>query len=119
MERTVKIVDLADVISNDVGKEKERLVRAFAFDLYGNIIKGTPVDTGRARANWNMTNDTPNFSTTESTSPRFGTGISGDKVIYIANGLPYINRLDAGYSSQAPNGIIAPAIAKTRNKYAR
>jgi hypothetical protein len=115
--KKVKLVDLSYLIKRNAMISAATMKKAYSLTLFGEIIKATPVDTGRARANWNISDNTPNYETTRSLQPKLGMGISGENDIYIANGLPYINRLDSGHSSQAPNGIIAPAIAATRNKF--
>lgn len=113
----VKLVNLHNVINKTSISQGRLIKKAFGFTLLGEIIKATPVLTGRARANWNISDNQPNYATTESTEQQLVGYISGENDIFIANGLPYINRLDSGYSSQAPNGIIAPSIAATRNKF--
>jgi hypothetical protein len=35
----------------------------------------------------------------------------------VANDKPYIQRLDAGYSKQAPGGILKPTIREIKRKY--
>jgi len=116
--RRVELVNLKDVIAKDILQQSDTAAKAFAFTLFSEIISWTPVDTGRARANWNISNDSPDYSTTDNTASRgFDFSVSGGKDIYIANGLPYIVALDSGHSSQAPNGIISPALSSTRSKF--
>lgn len=91
-------------------------VRKITLDLWARLIDKSPVDTGRFRANWqysinarargvvagNWTSenrapkpDTPNVSAA-------GMG----KVIWITNNTAYANRLETGYSKQAPLGMV-------------
>ena len=105
-------------------KEKvDRIVtethRATALAIYGEVTQGTPVDTGRAKSNWWMD---VNSISTEIREPDNGAAgeaqaqsVSEQKtkindVIYISNNLPYINRLNEGYSLQAPAGFVESAV---------
>lgn len=93
-------------------KAKIKKVRVnYAFALYSAIVKKTPVDTGRARANWNISVGSVDDSTTEETKK---TGLkheiseinpSGDESIFISNNLPYITTLEyGGYPSPVKKG---------------
>lgn len=87
--------------------------RAITLELFGSVIKDTPVDTGRARGNWqtsigapkdgeiNRDGSGPALAEVAAESAKFGMG----KVIYLANGLPYILRLEYGWSKQQPGGM--------------
>lgn len=104
----------------------------YAFALYSSIVKKTPVDTGRARANWNVTVGSPDLSTTEDTrkTPKSKDKMpdpNGDESIFISNNLPYITKLEYGgypnppkkgsgktvngYSKQAPEGMVGVTLA--------
>lgn len=86
------------------------IFRAVALQLFDRVIRRTPVDTGRARANWNAAIDNPDMSTTDGTSPPqpsptvYMAGL-GD-TLYLTNNLPYISALEYGYSKQAPQGMV-------------
>ena len=80
------------------------------------------MDTGRARASWNTTEETQDLSVApEGDHPSYQgklaanpnpTGyLSGEKTIYITNNLDYIVDLEYGSSSQAPNGMARLAVA--------
>jgi hypothetical protein len=100
----------------------ERAVKRAAVAADTTAVLKTPVDTGRARANWVAsvsTADTSGPYETEdkaggSTIARNQATIKGWKrkqgAIYLTNSLPYIQRLDDGYSAQAPNGMSKAAI---------
>lgn len=87
--------------------------RAITLELFSSVIKDTPVDTGRARGNWQTSlgapkdgevsrnGDGPALAEVASETAKFGMG----KVIYLANGLPYILRLEYGWSKQQPGGM--------------
>ena len=86
----------------------ERVVRQVVFLLAQEMILRTPVDTGRARANWSFsvgqyraTYDAERYDQSgQATLNRFRTADYGP-VMHITNSLPYIRRLETGYSAQA------------------
>lgn len=110
---------LGVAILEDFEEQTKEQYKATAFDLYSEIVQRTPVDTGRARANWNISLGSPDFSTTRGTVPRvpfIDPQLQGGRFqeIFISNGLSYIDDLEAGLSPQAPLGITGPALAAVR-----
>jgi hypothetical protein len=116
--------------------EIKEVRRAFAFALYSSIVEKTPVDTGRARGNWNISVGSPDESTSNSTGAKFSSPKSlpepnGDESIFITNNLPYITKLEyggypdppkkdggktaGGFSKQAPNGMVGVTLANSAN----
>lgn len=83
-----------------------------ALTLDKKIVEKTPVDTGRARANWFVAEGAPRLTTTESTAPSSRPALTGRSVIFITNSLPYIVPLEYGHSGQAPNGMVRISIAE-------
>lgn len=122
-------------VSNFVDKASKTAdaeVRKICLDLLTGIVLKTPVDSGRARANWftsignpsseitNFTADTgrgisaPNQSAGSITAiSRGGADIAKatGNVLWITNNLPYIYRLEfEGWSKQAPAGMVRVTI---------
>lgn len=103
----------------------DRVMRAGAMEATGRIMQRTPVDTGRARANWNASVDeadgSVNEAATDSASKQAqGQALAasvqfadGEKFV-LANGLPYIERLEAGSSTQAPAGMVELTLAELK-----
>lgn len=106
-----------------VEEEGTRIQRKVALTTLTAAVQATPVDTGRARGNWNASVDSvdrttrdapgaPGQGATDSIN-RGAAAIGGlDKfgaVINISNSLPYIERLNEGYSAQAPAGFVEKA----------
>ena len=116
MARIVKLENLGRLVKESVKANTALEYKAIAFEMFSQVIQKTPVDTGRARGNWNITTDSPDYSTTESgQSPSVEVEVGNDfPDIYIANGLDYVVELEEGRSEQAPTGIIVPAIAAAR-----
>ena len=78
----------------------EKVRRNYAFALYSSIVKKTPVDTGRARGNWNISVGKDDTSVSDK---KMKSGLKykensinakGDESIFISNNLPYITTLE-------------------------
>jgi hypothetical protein len=86
------------------------------------IIEKTPVDTGRAKGNWMSAFDAPDTATSETRQAAQSIGglhlkftpssVARNNSIFITNSLPYIKRLENGYSKQAPAGMVRLSIAE-------
>jgi hypothetical protein len=103
---------------NKVEKPIESKTRETALILYGELVKNTPVDTGRAKANWNIDINTVDTSKTENTTSQHK-NITKTKItdtVFVSNHLPYIERLDQGYSQQAPSGFVDQSIQVAKAK---
>lgn len=88
--------------------------------LHSLIVSNTPIDTGQARANWNMSIGNPDISTTKSivrseVYSLLGVNPTSDNVAYVANGLHYIYDLEHGKSNQAPSGMVAISMAEVKS----
>lgn len=104
----------------------ELAVRKITIELFSNVILKSPVDTGRFRANWNCSIGSPDKSTSEATDKE-GAGSIGrvrsevtkytldGRSIYLANSLPYAERLENGWSNQAPQGMVRLSIVEINN----
>jgi hypothetical protein len=98
----------------------DKLTRKVALVVDQAVVSETPVDTGRARSNWIVALDEPADSTISAYAPGKGgstgssniqaaldqgrkaiAGYKTGKEIHICNNLPYIQRLNDGYSHQA------------------
>lgn len=103
-------------------------VRKIVLDIVANLTAspsqgGTPVDTGWARANWIVQIGSPHTSTfgdptSVSTAAQEAGKAAviryklGQGPVFISNNVPYILRLNEGWSQQAPAGFVQGAIAK-------
>lgn len=94
----------------------ELLVRKVSIDAFSEVILMSPVDTGRFRGNWqvgigNVPNGTLEIddktgTATVSKATAVAQGVQLGQVITLVNNLPYAERLEYGYSSQAPGGMV-------------
>jgi hypothetical protein len=120
--------EVADtVLPEQVGKLQKRIT----LDLFNRLVLKSPVGNpdlwkdpdsappgyvgGRFRANWQVTIGAPASGSTESTAPpalpNLGL-IDGKQTVWITNNVPYAERLEMGWSSQAPAGIVNISIAE-------
>jgi hypothetical protein len=103
----------------------ELVVRKLALDIFTDLLRASPVDTGRFRANWTLSLGTPNrrilwamsdigkqMQAQINLAAKRVQQADGTQVIYITNNLPYAERLNEGWSQQAPAGFVQMAIAK-------
>ncbi len=112
-------------ISRWAEKAKGRMdivVRKVCLDLFSRVIFRTPVDEGRARGNWQCTIgnipdgvlevDDKNGTVTMSRASAAVAKVRAGDVVYLVNNVPYINRLEHGWSKQAPSGMVGITVAE-------
>ena len=115
---------------DDILEKMGDIVSMMGLDLLSGIVLKTPVDTGRARGNWDLTVGAPGVGE-YGADPAGGATISRGQQrlarysfsesfpeIWISNNLPYIERLEGGYSQQAPNGMVMLTVAEVQADYA-
>lgn len=120
-----------DVAFEGMMENLRMVVRAIALEALKRIVNRTPVDSGRARMNWNVSIGGDAFQVTTDVDPSGSIAISrgsqviatydqqaGFPVITIYNNLPYIHRLETGYSGQAPQGMVAITAAELQTEVA-
>lgn len=106
----------------------KQAIRKITLEAFKRVILRTPVDTGRARANWSLSTGAPvTFSIVgedksgSATLKKTSDGVmvwecSGG--IFLSNNLPYIPVLEYGRadgkpgSNQAPNGMVRITVAE-------
>lgn len=105
----------------NIEQRADLIKRKIALGIVKELIETTPVDTGRARAGWNM-----GPMLTANVPPKDKSGYGYDvsmnvnpemapkdaDIIYIYNNVEYIGRLNAGSSTQAPREFVQIAIDK-------
>ncbi|MBT9158788.1 MAG: hypothetical protein DDT26_00035 [Dehalococcoidia bacterium] len=107
--------------AKNVPPNTDQLVRKVILAIDRAVVLATPVDTGRARANWQPSIGQPAEGTLpEPASPSAGrdqsdvraviAGYRPGLTVHITNNLPYIERLNNGSSSQAPADFVSFAI---------
>lgn len=107
--------------------EQEENLRQFVvkigFEALKRVVQKTPVDTGRARGNWQVSVGQPIETVRDERDKRGGRTISEGfdvmdaqaqpyGVVYISNNVDYIGPLEDGSSKQAPEGMVAVTVAE-------
>lgn len=120
-----RIIGISPTLKKISGKA-DRLVRGIVIQTTANIIRRTPVDTGTARGNWQIGNEPAapggdldkqdkqgSQALAEAKATLKAIGLSG--IIWITNGLPYIKRLEDGWSKQSGTGhMVKQAVAELK-----
>lgn len=97
------------------------VVRKITFEVFSRVIRKTPVDTGRARGNWIASADRPVLVALDGAkSEQQALADAGSValkqpaggVVFLANNLPYIQRLENGWSNQAPAGMVGTTLSE-------
>lgn len=94
------------------GTSLDETVRAVTVELFTGIIVTTPIDTGRARGNWQTTTQTPasgevdRLGVMESMAEVAAKAGGAGSITYLTNNLPYIIPLEEGHSDQAAPGAM-------------
>lgn len=95
------VVDVTgiDAVGEELSKEIRQFQTYLAREFKNEVVPRTPIDKGRARRGWQQRS-------------------SGNTEV-IENQVPYIERLERGWSRQAPNGFVKQAITATVAKSKR
>lgn len=113
----------ADQVGIDVGKVRRKV----ALDLFAKITARTPVDSGRLRASWAMSDGRPMVADPVGPDGK-ATGSEAQRLAdsnitatftdpfgttFIATGLPYASVIEFdGHSKQSPAGMVRVSIAE-------
>jgi len=102
--------------SNLVEEEFDRFLRMLSLEILRRLVLKTPVDTGRARGNWQVDEGQPpegelattdlNGSATIDRGSAQLQNLPNFPHVWIVNNVPYIERLEHGWSGQAPAGMM-------------
>ena len=103
------------------------VIRKVAMEVFHRVIIRTPVDTGRARANWQTSIGAPIENVLDETNkipvgtPGGSADIDralmidkhqGDESIFLTNNLPYIEALENGSSTQSAAGMVKVTLSE-------
>ena len=110
----------------------QETVKVTAISLFNGVILSSPVGNtdlwenpssapqgyvgGRFRSNWFLSFGAPSSKTTDSTSEQLNrlkevseiSKVKYSDAYTLANNLPYAERIENGWSTQAPTGVVAP-----------
>jgi hypothetical protein len=85
-----------DSLGRELDRALAKTIDELADEVFVDIRANTPIKTGNARRNWTKKVTKDNF--------------------IVENKVPYIERLEAGASRQAPKGIIGPTLDQIKGK---
>lgn len=117
-------------ITTRINNRLDERVRAATIGVFSSVIKMTPVDTGRARGNWQCTIGQPattkNWQSDAEMAMIATVPNHAGMKVYLTNNLPYIQKLEYGgygtgegatikttrdgFSVQAPYGMVRISI---------
>lgn len=121
------MADQIKVIMDGLDRLTERVVSDLAIEITANLVEDTPVDIGWARANWIPNIGAPAFSQFDRVPEPGDVPIAmarqsagqasvktsysiADGPVFVSNNVPYIQRLNDGWSTQAPKGFVQAAV---------
>ena len=108
--------------SKSVPAQVVTLHKKIALEALSRIVAKTPVDTGRARGNWQTTINSSPSEELFLTDP-VGNGaqalqiLGAYQAVIIANNVPYIIFLEQGSSQQAPSGMVMLTVEELRGMF--
>ncbi|RKY09814.1 MAG: HK97 gp10 family phage protein [Planctomycetota bacterium] len=110
-----------------VPEKVSQLQAAIALEALKRIVEKTPVDTARARGNWQTTIGTPASEVLDETdmdgmaTVQKGAAAIAElppyQVVWISNNLDYIEFLEDGSSQQSPAGMVATTVEELRQMF--
>ncbi len=114
-------------VDRTIPEKHLQLQRAVALQILSGVVMKTPVDTGRARGNWQVTIGAPATSArlvadkagAATISEGLGqlSGAQPFGVIHVGNNVAYIGKLEEGHSKQAPAGMLAITLAEVEAQF--
>lgn len=117
-------IDLAR-FAEKTGGRIDTVLQVSVLKIFSSVVLKSPVDTGRFRANWNIGSGVSDKSTSVTTDRNGTSTISAALVkakaykagptVFITNALPYAQRLEYGYSKQAPGGMVRITVAEFKD----
>jgi len=100
-----------------INKAIDKTLRSVATELFGEIIRRTPVDSGRLRGNWQININTPLLNEIARVDPagaqtisfetsKLGKFTTDHKSIWFSNNLPYATIIEDGGINRRPFGMV-------------
>lgn len=116
-----------DAFAKKVAINVTALQKKIVLEALRRLVMKTPVDTGRARGNWQVTIAAPAEGQLQETDT-IGTAtilqgleaiasLPAYEVVWISNNVDYIELLEHGHSKQAPAGMLAVTVEELRTMF--
>lgn len=114
----------AQHLADKIGVNLQIVLEKLTLDTHTKLTERTPVDTGRARASWQISEGAPstvvppptgvkstgknsqNSSPPANTIPPPTISVSGTQPVFITSAVDYMKYLEEGSSKQAPAGMV-------------
>jgi len=113
-----------DAFARKIPDRATVLQKKVALEALRRLVSKTPVKTGRARGNWQVTIGDPASGQVErldingAETIKEGVAAIADlpayQLVWISNNVDYIERLEHGHSKQAPEGMLAVTVEELR-----
>lgn len=109
-------------IASKININMSIVVRKVALDGMTKLIKESPVDTGRFKANWSTSINAMNTKATEETKSNINNQSKGiasynlGQTMFLHNNLEYAVPLEYGHSAQAPKGWVRNTAIEMQKK---
>lgn len=111
------------IFRNDALEAIDQTFRDVVITVGETVIALSPVDTGRFKANWHITFDSPDSETFPEDFDKEGSVVIAQLVaamndftvgqtVYLLNNLPYSVPLEYGHSQKAPSGMVRVTLAR-------
>jgi hypothetical protein len=103
----------------EVKSDHVDLVKEVEDFIYKRVVVRSPVRDGYFRANHNRSVNEPNYDFDENKTVGFQPQppVKFGESLFIANGAPYAERLEHGWSDQRPEGVYGVAVIAAREKF--
>lgn len=117
-------------ITDKAGANADSIARSIILQVFSSVVEKSPVDLGTFRGNWqigvgavNGNTESPDDKKALKSPPSEDnllkaelslSGYSSKKITYVSNSLPYAQRLENGYSDQAPQGMVRLTVLEFR-----
>lgn len=116
--------EVKEFFKNKLPKEVIQAQKKLVLEALKRVVMRTPVDTGRARGNWQVTIARPSDSVIDAEdktgSDTISKGLSAlsalppYQVVWISNNVDYIEFLEEGTSQQSPKGMVRLTVIELR-----
>lgn len=108
--------------ADETMERASEIFQRVAIEVGSTVIRLSPVDTGKFKANWQFSTSTPDSAIIEDFDKagnetlakliREAGQLTYGQTAYIFNNLPYANPLEYGHSGQAPQGMVRITLAR-------
>jgi hypothetical protein len=105
-----------------VKAREDLVVRKLGLDILSSVVRMSPVLSGRLRGNWQVGLNAPvtgqlarldkSGEVTISAGRSVLNGAKAGGIVFLSNNVPYAQRIEFGWSKQAPAGIVRITVAR-------